>query len=207
MGMKSCISRAVGAFVCFLKCLVEQQCRAVKIGLFLCALWVWLLTEKARGLCESVLVHFCTRLLCVWSPTLCKWCLWPHEPLVLPQTSFSSGTATAPQCQCGGHQLHVLVELHLPNPKRIRITGEALHVWDIQVQLEQHCAKKEHESFYLPLSKLTSSWSCLPLMAKQCLVFNFSIISNLWGELQMWIPKFPNFWGFQMHVQIQSGSN
>lgn len=51
---------------------------------------------------------------------------------------------------------HVLVELHLPNPKRIRITGEALHVWDVQVQLEQHCAKKEHESFYLPLSKLTS---------------------------------------------------
>lgn len=51
---------------------------------------------------------------------------------------------------------HVLVELHLPNPKRIRITGEALHVWDIQVQLEQHCAKKEHEFFYLPLSKLTS---------------------------------------------------
>lgn len=95
MGMKSCISRAVGAFVCFLKCLVEQQCRAVKIGLFLCALWAWLLTEKARGLCESVLVHFCTRLLCVWSPTLCKWCLWPHEPLFLPQTSFCSGTVTA----------------------------------------------------------------------------------------------------------------
>lgn len=95
MGMKSCVSRAVGAFVCFLKCLVKQQCRAVKIGLFLCALWVWLLTEKARGLCESVLVPFCTRLSCVWSPRLCKWCLWPHEPLVLPQTSFCSGTVTA----------------------------------------------------------------------------------------------------------------
>lgn len=40
MGTKSRISRVVGAFVCLLKCLVEQQCRAVKIGLFLCALWV-----------------------------------------------------------------------------------------------------------------------------------------------------------------------